>query len=57
MGFMDLFKSEDRRWVEAKQEAHQWRAANGMKVSKSCRSYTPQAQITDQQRVERAKRK
>jgi hypothetical protein len=52
-----LFKSEEQRWAEAKQDAHKQRAANGQKVTGRAKSYTTTQQIKDQERIEKAKRR
>lgn len=47
----DLFKSQAQREAEAKQQAHIQRAANGQKITKSRKNYTPAMQLQDQKRV------
>jgi hypothetical protein len=45
-----LFPSEKEKWAKAKTRAHKQRAANGQKVTKSRKTYTPAMQIADQKR-------
>lgn len=47
---MGWFTSDDKKLAEAKTSAHQRRAANGQRITKSVKNYTTGQKIADQQR-------
>lgn len=50
MGLRDVFKSEAQKLAEAKTAAHQRRADNGQRVTRSAKTYTTAQKLKDQQR-------
>jgi hypothetical protein len=43
-------KTDDEKWAEAKTDAHVRRAGNGQRVTRSAKTYTPTQKLKDQQR-------